>query len=174
MKDTNVPVEEKCCELCVILPYSFRRGCKNPDCPCHNPAAASNHVCNQNATPCHKSVPVEKWEDKFSRELTDNVLEGGYGNDLITKEATPVMKFIKKAIQAARIEAQSFANEAMNTTRANIIRQAKVDRDDSWRAFLQKLAWKKEEIDYATEWVDRTPLRLRSNHSLESIINKHQ
>lgn len=99
----------------------------------------------------------EKWEKEFDEKFGDNLsLDGPFDKSYAKLVLAPALKdFISQTIQAARIE-------------------VKVDRDDSWRAFLQKLAWKKEEIDDATEWVDRTPLRLRSNHSLESIINKHQ
>jgi len=56
---------------------------------------------------------VEDWEKKFSKEFTDNILPGGYGNDLIiSKEAVePLMDFISE------VEHQAIINERERTVR---------------------------------------------------------
>lgn len=43
------------------------------------------------------------WEKRFSKRFTDNILKDGYGNDLITKEATLIMDFIRKELADARM-----------------------------------------------------------------------
>lgn len=55
------------------------------------------------------------WEEQFSKKFTDNVLKDGYGNDLITDQAEPIMKFIKKqiasAVEAREREIQEYARK---------------------------------------------------------------
>ena len=48
-------------------------------------------------------------------------------------------------------------------------REVREDRDSAWRAYLQKATWLPDEIDVATTWVERTPLRLRANYKLEKV-----
>ncbi len=50
--------------------------------------------------------------------------------------------------------------------------EVREERDEQWRAYLHKSAWKKEEIDDANGWVDRTPLRLDKKHSLRRELKK--
>lgn len=59
------------------------------------------------------------WEEQFSKKFTDNVLKDGYGNDLITDQAEPIMKFIKKQIASA-VEAResSYREEVLSKLRS--------------------------------------------------------
>ncbi len=81
---------------------------------------------------------------------------------LAPKEALKVNGWVKSA--------EKYVSDAIFKKLQEERGNERQERDDAWRAFLQKLVWSKEEIDDATAWVDRTPLRLRSNHELESII----
>lgn len=51
-----------------------------------------------------KKSTQNDWEKQFSKKFTDNVLRGGYGNDLIVKEAEPIMNFIRQLLADARKE----------------------------------------------------------------------
>lgn len=42
------------------------------------------------------------WEEQFSKKFTDNVLKDGYGNDLTTDQAEPIMKFISTKLAEQR------------------------------------------------------------------------
>lgn len=43
-----------------------------------------------------EKVKKNSWEKEFSEKFTDNVLKNGYGNDLITGEASDIMEFIHR------------------------------------------------------------------------------
>jgi RNA binding exosome subunit len=49
---------------------------------------------------------TDEWKKEFSQKFTDNILEGGYGNDLIIgkEDVKPLMDFISELLENQKEE----------------------------------------------------------------------
>ena len=166
--------EKPCCEKCSCECTSTslpRPHCNAPYCPCHQSEVIPNMACGVTDQMLGASESVE-WEKEWVEKKKEilGLFNAGQSH-LLTQNGSVTLsagqqreegEYNCRDAQKAVERTEQFFLKAI----ASAVEAMKVDRDDSWRACLQKLAWKKEEIDDATGWVDRTPLRLRSNHEL--------